>query len=131
LAERIGKIKVGHALGRSTDIGPVVSLRSWSQDLSYIEIGRAKARSWFGRPEALLEIPKDTTWHLALFTETIGVDEDQPRRNLRPCASVMPARDTTKRWRWPIDTPFGCRPASPPLRSSTRRISSAIRRPAW
>ncbi|MCY1541423.1 Aldehyde dehydrogenase, thermostable [compost metagenome] len=40
MAERMRSIKVGHALEKGTDIGPVVSQAQLEQDLRYIEIGQ-------------------------------------------------------------------------------------------
>ncbi|PAU65712.1 aldehyde dehydrogenase family protein [Pseudomonas sp. PIC25] len=40
MAERVGQLKVGHALKAGIDIGPVVSQAQLEQDLRYIDIGR-------------------------------------------------------------------------------------------
>src|SRR5690606_42028852 len=40
MVERIGKIKVGSALEKGIDVGPVVSQAQFDQDLSYIAVGK-------------------------------------------------------------------------------------------
>ena len=107
LAERMGKLKVGHALAAGTDIGPVVSLAQLEQDMRYIEIGRgegAKLVTGGGRVTA------ETEGHYlapALFTETASAMKINREEIFGPVASVIRVRDYDEALATANDTPFG------------------------
>ena len=107
LAERMGKLKVGHALAAGTDIGPVVSLAQLEQDMRYIEIGRgegAKLVTGGGRVTA------ETEGHYlapALFTETASTMKINREEIFGPVASVIRVRDYDEALATANDTPFG------------------------
>src|SRR5881392_2153234 len=107
LAERMGKLKVGHALAAGTDIGPVVSAAQLEQDMRYIEIGRgegAKLVTGGGRVTA------ETEGHYlapALFTETASAMKINREEIFGPVASVIRVRDYDEALATANDTPFG------------------------
>jgi alpha-ketoglutaric semialdehyde dehydrogenase len=107
LAERMDRIKVGHALAADTDVGPVASLAQLEQDLSYIEIGRAEgARLVAGGEQAV----RDSEGHYlapALFTETAASMRINREEIFGPVAAVMQARDYEEALLMANDTPFG------------------------
>ena len=47
MADRIRNLKVGDAIAKDTEIGPVVDPGQLKQDTDYIEIGKTRAPSWW------------------------------------------------------------------------------------
>jgi aldehyde dehydrogenase (NAD+) len=107
LAERMGKIKVGHALAAGTDMGPVVSLSQLVQDLSYVEIGRGEGATLVTGGERVV---RETEGHYlapALFTDTSADMRINREEIFGPVASVIRARDYEEALALANDTPFG------------------------
>lgn len=107
LAERMGKIKVGHALAAGTDIGPVVSLSQLEQDLSYVDIGRSEGAKLVTGGDRVV---RETEGHYlapALFTETSALMKINREEIFGPVASVIRARDYDEALALANDTPFG------------------------
>ncbi|HEY0858206.1 MAG TPA: aldehyde dehydrogenase family protein [Albitalea sp.] len=107
LAERMGRLKVGHALAAGTDIGPVVSLAQLEQDLRYVDIGRGEGARLVAGGERLM---RDTEGHYlapALFTETAASMQINREEIFGPVASVIRARDYDEALALANDTPFG------------------------
>jgi aldehyde dehydrogenase (NAD+) len=107
LAERMGRLKVGHALAAGTDIGPVVSLSQLEQDLRYLDIGRGEGARLVAGGERLV---RDTEGHYlapALFTETAASMQINREEIFGPVASVIRARDYDEALALANDTPFG------------------------
>jgi alpha-ketoglutaric semialdehyde dehydrogenase len=107
LAERMGKIKVGHALAAGTDMGPVVSLSQLEQDLSYVEIGRGEGATLVTGGERVV---RETEGHYlapALFTGTSAAMRINREEIFGPVASVIRARDYEEALALANDTPFG------------------------
>ncbi|MEZ5924606.1 MAG: 5-carboxymethyl-2-hydroxymuconate semialdehyde dehydrogenase [Hyphomicrobiaceae bacterium] len=48
LAERIGKIKVGHPLDPATEVGPLIGKTHFDKVMSYVEIGRSEGATLAG-----------------------------------------------------------------------------------
>jgi acyl-CoA reductase-like NAD-dependent aldehyde dehydrogenase len=106
LRERVKALRVGHALKRETEIGPVVSSDQLAQNLSYIEIGRTEGAEhiWGGDV-----IERETRGHYmspALFLA-------QPHHRIAreeifgPVAAVLRADDYEHALALANDTPFG------------------------
>jgi acyl-CoA reductase-like NAD-dependent aldehyde dehydrogenase len=68
LRERVRGLKVGPALERSTEIGPVASRAQLEQNLSYIEIGRQEGAELVAGGEQLKRAAKGHYMRPALFT---------------------------------------------------------------
>ena len=106
LKARMKALKVGHALGRGVDIGPVVSRSQLEQNMSYIEIGKAEGAERVMGGEML---ERDTAGHYmspALFLA-------QPQHRIAreeifgPVACVLRADDDEHALALANDTPFG------------------------
>jgi alpha-ketoglutaric semialdehyde dehydrogenase len=107
LAERMGKLKVGHALAAGTDIGPVVSQSQLEQDLRYVDIGRGEGARLVAGGERLM---RETEGHYlapALFTETTPAMQINREEIFGPVATVIRARDYDEALALSNDTPFG------------------------
>jgi acyl-CoA reductase-like NAD-dependent aldehyde dehydrogenase len=106
LRERVKALRVGHALKRETEIGPVVSSDQLAQNLSYIEIGRTEGAEHLWGGEV---VERDTRGHYmspALFLA-------QPHHRIAreeifgPVAAVLRADDYEHALALANDTPFG------------------------
>ncbi len=104
--DRVKALRVGHALLRDTEIGPVVSSDQPAQNLSYVEIGRNEGAELVWGGEALT---RDTRGHYmspALFLA-------QPQHRIAreeifgPVACVLRADDYEHALSLANDTPFG------------------------
>jgi aldehyde dehydrogenase (NAD+) len=106
LRDRVKALRVGHALKRETEIGPVVSSDQLAQNLSYVELGRTEGAEhiWGGDV-----IERDTRGHYmspALFLA-------QPQHRIAreeifgPVAAVLRADDYEHALALANDTPFG------------------------
>jgi len=107
LAERMSKLKVGHALAAGTDIGPVVSLDQLEQDLRYLDIGRGEGARLVAGGE---RVTRDTEGHYlapALFADTLPGMQINREEIFGPVASVIRARDYDEALALANDTPFG------------------------
>jgi aldehyde dehydrogenase (NAD+) len=107
LAERMGKLKVGHALAAGTDIGPVVSQSQLEQDLRYVDIGRGEGARLVTGGERLV---RETDGHFlapALFVDTLPSMQINREEIFGPVASVIRARDYDEALALANDTPFG------------------------
>jgi acyl-CoA reductase-like NAD-dependent aldehyde dehydrogenase len=106
LSERMGKLKVGHALAAGIDIGPVVSASQLEQDLRYIEIGLSEGAKLIGGQRVV----RDTEGHYlapALFTETAAAMRINREEIFGPVASVIRVRDYDEALATANDTEFG------------------------
>lgn len=107
LAERMGKLKVGHALAAGIDIGPVVSQSQLEQDLRYVDIGRSEGARLVAGGERLV---RETDGHYlapALFTDTTAAMQINREEIFGPVATVIRARDYDEALALANDTPFG------------------------
>ncbi|MBL0727059.1 aldehyde dehydrogenase family protein [Piscinibacter sp. HJYY11] len=106
LRDRVKALRVGHALKRETEIGPVVSSDQLAQNLSYVELGRTEGAEHLWGGEV---IERDTRGHYmspALFLA-------QPQHRIAreeifgPVAAVLRADDYEHALALANDTPFG------------------------
>jgi aldehyde dehydrogenase (NAD+) len=107
LSERMGRLKVGHALAAGTDIGPVVSQSQLEQDLRYLDIGRGEGATLVAGGQPLV---RDTEGHFlapALFVDTLPAMQINREEIFGPVASVIRARDYDEALALANDTPFG------------------------
>jgi alpha-ketoglutaric semialdehyde dehydrogenase len=106
LRERVKNLRVGHALQRETEIGPVVSRDQLEQDLSYVEIGRTEGAEHVVGGEALERPTRGHYMSPALFLA-------QPQHRIAreeifgPVACVLRADDYDHALALANDTPFG------------------------
>ena len=106
-ADRLRRMRVGHALDPATDIGPVVDERQLAQDERYIEIARregATLRHGGGRERAA------TPGHYlqpALFTGTTKDMRLNREEVFGPVAGVIRVRDYDEALAVANDTEFG------------------------
>ena len=107
LAERMGTLKVGHALAAGIDIGPAVSLAQLEQDLRYVDIGKGEGATLVAGGE---RVARDTEGHYlapALFADTLPSMQINREEIFGPVASVIRARDYDEALALANDTPFG------------------------
>lgn len=107
LAERMSRLRVGHALQAGTDIGPVVSQAQLEQDLAYIEIAQAEsARLVCGGERMRLE---NEGYYLApaLFSETSAAMRINREEVFGPVASVIRVKNYEEALAVANDTSFG------------------------
>ncbi len=107
LSERMGKLKVGHALAAGIDIGPVVSAAQLEQDLRYIEIGLGEGARLVAGGQRVV---RDTEGHYlapALFTESTPAMRINREEIFGPVASVIRVRNYDEALVMANDTEFG------------------------
>lgn len=107
MAARMQSIKVGNALEKGVDIGPVVSESQLNQDLSYIEIGKAEgARLVCGGERVACE--KDG-YYLAptLFADSTADMRISREEIFGPVANVIRVADYEEALAMANDTEFG------------------------
>lgn len=107
MAERMKSIKVGNALEKGVDIGPVVSESQLNQDLSYIEIGKEEgARLVCGGERVKCE--KDG-YYLAptLFADSTADMRISREEIFGPVANVIRVADYEEALAMANDTEFG------------------------
>ncbi|MGQ9366617.1 aldehyde dehydrogenase family protein [Azospirillum sp. ST 5-10] len=107
MVERVGALKVGHALEAGTEIGPVVSQDQLDQDLRYVEIGRTEGATLAAGGERLR---RDTDGYFmapALFTDTTPAMRVNREEIFGPVAAVIRVRDYEEALHVANDTEFG------------------------
>lgn len=106
LRTRTAALRVGHALERETEIGPVVSSDQLAQDLKYIEIGRGEGAELLTGGERL---DRPTVGHF--MSPALFLAEPQHRvareEIFGPVACVIRAEDMDHALALANDTPFG------------------------
>ncbi len=106
LRDRVKALRVGHALKRDTEIGPVVSSDQLAQNLSYVEIGRTEGAEHITGGEVLERETRGHYMRPALFLA-------QPHHRIAreeifgPVACVLRADDYDHALTLANDTPFG------------------------
>ena len=107
MAERLAALKVGHALDKGIDIGPVVDSSQLDQDMRYIAMGKDEgAKLVFGGER----LQRDTEGYF--LSPALFADCDPAMRHTReeifgPVASVIPAKGYEHALELANDTPFG------------------------
>ena len=106
LRQRLAALKVGHAMERGIDIGPVVDRSQLDQDLSYIEIARGEGAEHVWGGERLERPTPGYYMSPALF---LAKPEHRIAREevFGPVACVLRADDYEHALALANDTPFG------------------------
>jgi NAD-dependent aldehyde dehydrogenases len=107
LAARTDGLRVGHALDKDTEIGPVVDPSQLKQDVDYIEIGKSEgARLVAGGGR----VQKDTDGYFlqpTLFTEATNSMRIAREEIFGPVAAVIKVKDYEEALATANDTEFG------------------------
>jgi aldehyde dehydrogenase (NAD+) len=106
LRNRLASLKVGHALERGTEMGPVVDDNQLAQNLGYIDIARNEGAEHVGGGERLERAPPGHYMSPALF---LARPEHRVAREeiFGPVACVLRADDYEHALALANDTPFG------------------------
>ncbi|RUT35032.1 aldehyde dehydrogenase family protein [Arsenicitalea aurantiaca] len=107
LSERVRNLKVGDALAKGTEIGPVVDPSQLKQDTDYIEIGKSEGAKLVAGGD-LLKL--DTPGHYlqpALFVEATNQMRISREEIFGPVASVIRVKDYEEALATANDTEFG------------------------
>ena len=107
LAERTRNLRVGHALEKDTEIGPVVDPGQLKQDTEYIEIGKAEGARLAAGGE---RVTKDTDGYFlqpTLFTEATNSMRISSEEIFGPVAAVIRVKDYEEALATANDTEFG------------------------
>ena len=107
LAERARNLRVGHALDKNTEIGPVVDPSQLKQDTDYIEIGKSEGAKLVAGGE---RVQKDTEGYFlqpTLFTEATNQMRISREEIFGPVASVIRVKDYEEALATSNDTEFG------------------------
>ena len=107
LAERTRKLRVGDALAKDTEIGPVVDPSQLKQDEDYIEIGKGEGAKLLAGGE---RVTRDTEGYFlqpALFTEATNQMRISREEIFGPVAAVIRVKDYEEALATANDTEFG------------------------
>ena len=107
LAERTRNLRVGDALHKDTEIGPVVDPGQLKQDTDYIEIGKQEGAKLVAGGE---RVSKDTEGYFlqpALFTEATNSMRIAREEIFGPVAAVIRVKDYEEALAVSNDTEFG------------------------
>jgi len=107
MTERLGELRVGHALAKETHIGPVVDQRQLQIDQEYIEIGsREGAKLQFGGNMLRRDTPGFFLEPTLFVDSTPGMRINQ-EEIFGPVASVIRVKDYEEALQVANNTPFG------------------------
>jgi len=106
MRERIGTLKVDHALKQGTEIGPVVDQTQLDQDLMYLDLGRKEGAKVIGG-DLLGRETEGFYLQPALFTDTHNAMRINREEIFGPVASVIRVKDYDEALAVANDTPFG------------------------
>lgn len=107
LAERTRNLRVGDALHKDTEIGPVVDPSQLKQDTDYIEIGKSEGAKLVAGGE---RVTKDTEGYFlqpTLFTEATNSMRIAREEIFGPVAAVIKVKDYEEALATSNDTDFG------------------------
>jgi acyl-CoA reductase-like NAD-dependent aldehyde dehydrogenase len=107
LAERTAGLRVGHALDKNTEIGPVVDPSQLKQDTDYIEIGKGEGAKLVAGGD---RVAKDTEGYFlqpTLFTEATNSMRIAREEIFGPVAAVIRVKDYEEALAVSNDTEFG------------------------
>ena len=107
LIGRLQSLRVGHALDKKTQIGPVVDQSQLDQDLFYIEEGKKEGATLAFGGRLLDRDPAGFYLEPALFTDTGNSMRINREEVFGPVAAVIPARDYDEAPAVANDTEFG------------------------
>jgi acyl-CoA reductase-like NAD-dependent aldehyde dehydrogenase len=107
LAARTSGLRVGHALDKDTEIGPVVDPSQLKQDTDYIEIGKGEGAKLVAGGD---RVQKDTEGYFlqpALFTDVTNQMRIAREEIFGPVAAVIKVKDYEEALATANDTEFG------------------------
>ncbi|WP_117196254.1 aldehyde dehydrogenase family protein [Rhizobium terrae] len=107
LAERTRNLRVGDALDKDTEIGPVVDPSQLSQDIDYIEIGKAEGARLVSGGERVKRNNEGYFLQPALFTEATNAMRIAREEIFGPVAAVIRVKDYEEALITANDTDFG------------------------
>lgn len=107
LQDRIGALRVDHALEAKTDIGPVVNQSQLEQDLDYIEVGKREGAQLAFGGDVLQRKTQGYFLQPALFTEAAAGMRIAREEIFGPVACVIRADDYEHALMLANDTEFG------------------------
>lgn len=108
MKERMARIRVGDALAKETDIGPVSSRSQLEVDQSYVQIGKSEGATLaVGGGEPITDVGEGFYMRPVLFTETSGHMRINREEIFGPVASVIRVKDYDEALSVANDTPFG------------------------
>lgn len=107
LAERTRNLRVGDALDKNTEIGPVVDPSQLKQDTDYIEIGKAEGARLMAGGERVKAATDGYFLQPALFTEATNAMRIAREEIFGPVAAVIKAKDYEEALAISNDTEFG------------------------
>jgi acyl-CoA reductase-like NAD-dependent aldehyde dehydrogenase len=107
VVERMRSLRVGHALGDDTDIGPVVSADQLEQDLEYLTVGRDEGAELVHGGTRLERETDGYFLEPALFVSTANEMRVNREEIFGPIATVIRAGDADEALALANDTEFG------------------------
>ncbi|WP_296071474.1 aldehyde dehydrogenase family protein [uncultured Agrobacterium sp.] len=107
LRERVAGLNVGHALEKSTDIGPVVDAKQLQQDLDYVALGTAEGAKLEVGGNIVTRGTHGFFLQPALFTEATNAMRISREEIFGPVAAVIRVKNYDEALAVANDTPFG------------------------
>jgi aldehyde dehydrogenase (NAD+) len=107
LAERVKNLRVGDALSKETEIGPVVDAGQLKQDLDYIDIGQKEGAKLVTGGQRLNRDTEGFFLQPALFTEVTNQMRIAREEIFGPVAAVIRVKDYDEALATANDTEFG------------------------
>ena len=107
LAERTRNLRVGHALDKDTEIGPVVDPSQLKQDTDYIEIGKSEGAKLVAGGERVKVATEGYFLQPTLFTEATNSMRIAREEIFGPVAAVIKVKDYEEALATSNDTEFG------------------------
>lgn len=107
LAERTRNLRVGDALDKNTEIGPVVDPSQLKQDTDYIEIGKSEGAKLVAGGERVKAGTEGYFLQPTLFTEATNSMRISREEIFGPVASVIRVKDYEEALATANDTEFG------------------------
>jgi alpha-ketoglutaric semialdehyde dehydrogenase len=107
LAERTRNLRVGDALDKNTEIGPVVDPSQLKQDTDYIEIGKSEGAKLVAGGERVKGSNEGYFLQPTLFTEATNQMRISREEIFGPVASVIRVKDYEEALATSNDTEFG------------------------
>ena len=107
LAERMSALRVDHALGGATDIGPVVDARQLAKNLDYIALAQAEGARLVCGGTPLQRASRGFYLAPALFADTTPAMRLNQEEVFGPVAGVLRVNDYEQALALANDTPFG------------------------
>lgn len=107
LIARLSGVRVGHALDRETEIGPVASASQLKQDMDYIELGRSEGAELAFGGQPLNRPTQGYFLQPALFTGSSNTMRINREEIFGPVASVIRVGDYDEAVAVANDTEFG------------------------